>query len=106
MAIDSSVTTGPVSLGIGGLIPQGPRTQDTPTQPPSQEIAQVAQRPVILQSGDSEAFNQADDFRREQNSGFERQRGRSNRAIQAYQSFARDERRQEVQQLLGVDTFA
>lgn len=106
MAIDSSVVSGQAAFGITGLIQQGSRPQEPSVPSPAQEALNSPIRPAIIQSGNAEAFNQADDFRQGRNNQFEQDRNTPNRAIQAYQSIAREERRAEVQQLLGVDTFA
>lgn len=106
MAIDSSVVSGQAAFGVGGLVQQGIRPQESNVPTPAQDVLNAPVRPAIIQSGNAEAFSQADDFRQGRNSQFEQDRNPPNRAIQAYQSIAREERRAEVQQLLGVDTFA
>jgi hypothetical protein len=62
-------------------------------------------QPSIIRPGDERGQQSARQFNEEQSAIQEDASSRNNRAIAAYQSFAREDRRAEVQQLLGVDTF-
>tara|TARA_R110000782_G_scaffold124469_1_gene215923 strand:+ start:75 stop:386 length:312 start_codon:yes stop_codon:yes gene_type:complete len=59
----------------------------------------------IIRQGSVEAFGQADSFRQTTRSD-DTSTFSSQSAIDTYQSVSREERRSEIQQLLGVDTFA
>jgi hypothetical protein len=105
MAIESAVNAprntvliGPASRDTtrSGVVREGP-TQNDPNSPRNQSS--------IIRPGDAQGQQSASRFSQEQATLQEDSNSRNNRAIAAYQSFAREDRRSEVQQLLGVDTF-
>lgn len=60
---------------------------------------------VVRQS--AEAFAQAEQFQRQQNVTYDQQLSRRGRnAINEYNSLEREQRREEIRSILGVDTFA
>tara|TARA_R110000744_G_scaffold288591_1_gene399589 strand:+ start:425 stop:748 length:324 start_codon:yes stop_codon:yes gene_type:complete len=59
----------------------------------------------IIRKGSVEVFSQADSFRQPATSD-DTSTFSSQNAIDTYQGVSREERRNEIQQLLGVDTFA
>ena len=67
------------------------------------KVASATDAPVILRQGGPEAFVQADSFR-QQGTG-EQSSLRGQQAIDAYETIAKEQRRGEIQLLLGVDTY-
>ena len=59
----------------------------------------------IIRSGSVDAFDQAETFR-QQAGADDSSTFSSQNAIDTYQSVSKEERRNEIQQMLGVDTFA
>jgi hypothetical protein len=59
---------------------------------------------IVVRQGSEPVFKQADAFRQtvgDQSGGGQKER----LAIEAYESIAKEQQRQNIQQLLGVDTF-
>ena len=115
MALDSTVFTRPGTLVIAPPLqesaPQsGVRrlSQEDKNQSGNQQQgngqAFVPPEPV-LRRGNSESFASADQFRQQQSTdSVSGSQGRS--AINAYQSLAIESRRDEIKQMMGVDTYA
>jgi hypothetical protein len=60
--------------------------------------------PVLLRPGGKDAFVQADSFRKQASSS-DHNSLQSQQAIEAYENIAKEQRRSEIQLLLGVDTY-
>lgn len=72
--------------------------------PADKEKAQSAAQVITVRQGSEPVFEQADAFR--QTVGVQGATGQKERfAIEAYESMAKEQQRQNIQQLLGVDTF-
>ena len=76
-----------------------------PTTPePATKQAPDNQGVALVRAGSEPVFQQADTFR--QGPSANMASGQKERlAIEAYESIAKDQQRQNIQQLLGVDTF-
>jgi len=61
---------------------------------------------VVVRQGNAEAFNQAERFQNQRQSNYDQPNSRARNAINAYQSLATEQQRSELNQLLGVDTYA
>ena len=70
----------------------------------SGKINSLTDGPVMLRAGGAEAFVQADSFRK-QARGSEQTSLQSQQGIAAYETIAKEQRRGEIQLLLGVDTY-
>jgi hypothetical protein len=101
MAIESAVNAPRNTVLIG------PASRDTsrPNVVRDEQPQNGRNQPSIIRPGDERGQQSAQQFSQEQSTVSEEPNSRNNRAIAAYQSFAREDRRAEVQQLLGVDTF-
>ena len=60
---------------------------------------------VVVRQNNPEAFAQAERFREQQQTFNENSNNRSRNAINSYQSLDKEQQRQDLQQLLGVDTY-
>jgi len=86
-------------------VPVARKDNPRPSPPPVDKKAEEATNPaILLKSGSEQVFQQADAFRQGDTiklaTGLKQQV-----AIEAYQAVAKDQQRQDIQQLLGVDTF-
>lgn len=68
------------------------------------KINSATDSPVLLRPGGKEAFVQADSFRKQTGSR-EQSSLHGQQAIEAYETIAKEQRRGEIQLLLGVDTY-
>lgn len=108
MALQSTVSTAPGTLIIA------PSRQESATQAgnrralqeESQQQGQRAPKPeAILRRGNSESFASAESFRAEK-AGNTSTGNQEHIAIGAYQSLAFEARKDEIKQMMGVDTYA
>jgi len=68
------------------------------------KVNSATESPVALRPGGKEAFVQADSFRK-QPGGREQISFHGQQAIEAYETITKEQRRGEIQLLLGVDTY-
>ena len=106
MAFESSVLTAPGTLIIA------PPVRESAQQPvvnrSNQEDNPQQRQPqpeVILRRGNTESFADVDKFR-EQKSFSSTSNSQNQSAVGAYQSLALESRRDEIKQIMGVDTYA
>ena len=105
MTFESSVVTRPGTLIINPPVNQAPK-QSLGQQPAQDDASQSRQNyptEIVIKRGDSESFAQADKFREQQGSQFA---GGRPTGVDAYQSLAVETRREEIKQIMGVDTYA
>ncbi|BDX06062.1 hypothetical protein [Planctobacterium marinum] len=104
MTFESSVVTRPGTLIINPPVNQAPK--QNPEQQPAQEDASQSRSgypaEIVIKRGDSESFAQADKFREQQGGQF----SGGKYGVDAYQSLAVETRREEIKQMMGVDTYA
>lgn len=109
MALESTVLTAPGTLIIAPPAGESTRlfvrrTGQEDGQQPQQRSPQPLSE-TILRRGNTETFADADKFREQKSPGtgssFQGQL-----AVDAYQSLAIESRRDEIKQLMGVDTYA
>ena len=74
-------------------------------QQQQKQVADLLNTQVVIRPGGTEAFEQAERFR-QKHSFQERTDARSRQAIDTYQSLLKEDKRMEMQQLMGVDTYA
>jgi hypothetical protein len=82
-------------------------SRDKPRDLKSQQVQDdkvVEPKASIIRAGDSQAFAKAESFTN-QTSGQPNLSLNEKNAINAYQSMAKDQQKQDIQMLLGVDTF-
>lgn len=83
----------------------GPRQQQT-----TLENNELPTQLTVIRSGDTAAYEQAEKYRDGRGAGtntasFDSSDGRAALAISAYQNHQNDARREEIRQLMGVDTY-
>ncbi|MDP5132577.1 MAG: hypothetical protein NWQ54_17005 [Paraglaciecola sp.] len=101
MALESSGLSVISSIGVPATRKDVARVPPpTPDKPSSQATAEL----VVLRQGSEPVFKQAEAFR-ETTDKISAGGLKERVAIEAYQSIAKEQQRQDIQQLLGVDTF-
>lgn len=108
MALQSTISTAPGTLIIA------PARQETAAQTGNRKTLQqdaqqqgqrTAQPEIILRRGNSESFANAESFRAEKSANTAAG-NREHSGIEAYQSLAFEARKDEIKQMMGVDTYA
>ncbi|AWL12298.1 hypothetical protein HMF8227_01825 [Saliniradius amylolyticus] len=104
MDIQRSVSATHQGLAVNGA------NQKKPSASPVREVAPAAEqeqpkRAEKVRQGNAELQFQADRFRH-QSAFYDQPPRRGQQAIDAYQTLAREEKRAEIQSMMGVDTFA
>lgn len=110
MALESTV------LARAGTLIIAPPATEGNRQPHVQKNLREDEQPrrpaeseIILRRGNAQTFADADKFRQQKNAASENEFGggfQSNTAINAYQSLAFETRKEELKELIGVDTYA
>jgi hypothetical protein len=101
LAIESSGLSSIRSIGVPAT---GKEIARTAQISPEKENAKPSSELILVRQGSEPVFQQADAFR--QTAGIQSASGQRERvAIEAYESIAKEQQRQNIQQLLGVDTF-
>lgn len=98
MAIESTGLSSIRSIGVPATRKDVARPQQiSPDKNPSPNKAEL----IVVRQGSEPVFKQVEDFRQTANAVGQKERV----AIDAYESIAKEQQRQNIQQLLGVDTF-
>ncbi|TDF39621.1 hypothetical protein EYS14_08935 [Alteromonadaceae bacterium M269] len=105
MAIESAVNAPRNTVLIGPSSRDAPRANVVRDGSSQRTFDAVNNRPSVIIAGDERGQQRASQFNQEGEAIRDEPNTRNRRAIAAYQSFSREERRAEVQSLLGVDTF-
>ena len=105
MAIESAVNAPRNTVLIGPSSRDPSRSNSARDGQPQRQADAAVGRPSIILAGDERGQQRASQFSQDASTIREDANSRNSRAIAAYQSFSREERRAEVQGLLGVDTF-
>lgn len=105
MEVESSLVAAQNALTIAPA-PREPQKQaETREQQNQRQATELPVAQVVVRQPNAQAYEQAEEFRQQQ--GFqERANSRAQEAINAYQSLASNQQREELQQMLGVDTYA
>lgn len=105
MTFESTVITRPGTLIINPAIGEPPRqpAAQQPGQDDSSRDQSNQRAEIVVKRGNSESFAQADKFREQQGGQFASSRPIG---VDAYQSLSLESRRDEIKQMMGVDTYA
>lgn len=106
MNFESTVLTRPGTLIINPPVKES--GQQTAALKSRQEDSSPQQPPfqyeTVVKKGDSQSYAEADKYREQQEGAYGATGRRS--GVDAYQSLALDYRREEIKQMMGVDTYA
>lgn len=73
-------------------------------QSAQQDAGPVSPAPGIVLAATEDSLNKARTFQRA--SGYDQPQGRGEQAVLAYQRFERDQQKEHIRQLMGVDIYA
>ncbi len=105
MEVESSLVAAQNALTITPASREPQKQAEVREQQAQRQTTELPATQVVSRQPSAETFEQAEKFRQDQ--GFqERSNTRAKEAINAYQSLASEQKRQEIQQMLGVDTYA
>lgn len=106
MNINGSQFDAGSGLTINPALRDKPKNQNVQRIEEQQGRAERPDAAIVLRPGSEEAFERADRFREQQQKTYrEFQDGRTQDAIQAYNSLALEGKRAEIHGMLGVDTY-
>ncbi len=103
MEIESSIVAAQNALTVNPALREPQRSGPPRDQTQQRAATEYPPEQVVVRQAKPENYAQADKFREQQYE--QRGYGRSSQAISAYQSMVNDQKRQEIQQLFGVDTY-
>jgi len=106
--IESSVVASQNAIVSNPTVREPQREADLRQQQEQRQETELPKNQTVVRSGDNQVFEQAEKFRQKQSSSEQFREPRDNRsqaAISAYQSLAKEAKREEIQQLMGVDTY-
>lgn len=104
MELESSIVASQNAVVVNPTVREPQKEADVRQQQQQRQVTEFPRTQVVTRQGGAEAFEQAERFR-ERQSFQEQPSGRSRQAIDAYQSLLREDKRSEIQQLMGVDTY-
>lgn len=108
MEIEASVVASQNAIIVNPSVKEPQREADVRQQQEQRQNTELPKFQTVVRSGDNQIFEQAEKFREKQSSGEQFREPSDNKAqlaISAYQSLAKEARREEIQQLMGVDTY-
>lgn len=106
MDIESSLVAAQNGLAITPNQREPQREAENRQQQAERQTTELPRQQVVVRQGNPEAFERADQFRQQQQATYAQPDARARNAINAYQSLANQQQRSEVQQLMGIDTYA
>lgn len=105
MELESGLVAAQNALVVNPPLREPQREEISRQQEQSRQVTEYPRTQVVVRQS-AEAFEQADLFQRQNNVTYDQQSNfRARRALEAYTSLERETRREELQQILGVDTY-
>lgn len=102
MDIDASLIASQQGL-ISNPVGRGQPREASPRQPQDDSAAQLP--PRIVRQGTQESRVQADRYQQTQQRFYDQPNGKGRVALEAYQSLAKEQLRDEIHQSMGIDTY-
>ena len=106
MEIESSLVAAQNGLAITPTTREPQREAEARQQQEQRQATELPRSQVVVRQNTPEAFQQAERFKEQKATAFEQTDPRARRAIDQYQSLATEQRRSEIQQMMGIDTYA
>ncbi|GEA13434.1 hypothetical protein [Alteromonas sp. KUL49] len=105
MELESGLVAAQNALVVNPPVREPQREEVNRQQEQNRQTTEYPRTQVVVRQS-AEAFEQADQFQRQNNVSYDQQSNfKARRALDAYASLEREERREELQQILGVDTY-
>jgi membrane protein involved in colicin uptake len=103
--IESSLVAVQNQLTFNPTAPDPQRQAATQEQQNQRRNTELPRQQVVSRQNNPEAFKRADQFRQQQQQNTQSLDLRSRQAIDTYKTLANDQQRNEIQSLLGIDTY-
>ncbi|GAA0356304.1 hypothetical protein GCM10009092_20670 [Bowmanella denitrificans] len=104
MDIESSLIAQQQGLVVNPAV-KGPARDQPARQPQDNAPTEYPRSQVVARQGNEETQVQADKYRRQQQQFYDQPDSRGRQAVDAYQSLARLQLKDEIQQSMGIDTY-
>ncbi|WP_100642841.1 hypothetical protein [Alteromonas facilis] len=105
MDIESSIVAAQNALVVNPSARQTERAADAREQQQRAQTQLPPQQTVVRQAS-TEAYEQAEQFRKRNRSGYDAPSAQAQAALDTYQSLQRESRREEIRGMLGIDLYA
>ena len=105
MELESSLIAAQNALIVNPSLRDPQQQADAREQQLQKRNTELPLSQVVVRQNKPEAFAQAERFRQQQQTFNDNPNNRSRTAINTYQSLAKEQQRQDLQRLLGVDTY-
>lgn len=107
MEIESSIVASQNALAVNS--PQREPQRDAAAQQQVQQRQAATELPparVVVRQANAQAFAEAEQYQQRSGFAYEQPNNKAKSALDAYQSLQREQKRSELQSLLGVDIYA
>ena len=104
--LKSSLVAAQNGLAITPTTREPQKDAEARQQQEQRAATELPRSQVVVRQNNPEAFQQAERFREQKATAYEQPNARARNAINQYQSLATEQRRSEIQQLMGIDTYA
>ena len=110
MDIEASIVAPQNALVVNPSVREPQREVDARQQQEQRQNSELPRQQTVVRSGDAQAYEQAEKYRQKQGQVAgetfrERSDAKAEFAISAYQSLQNEARREEIKQMMGVDTY-
>ena len=105
MELESSLVAAQNALVINPSLRNPQQQADAREQQLQRRNTELPISQVVVRQNKPEAFAQAERFQQQQQTFSDNSNNRTRSAINSYQSLAKEQQRQDLQRLLGVDTY-
>ncbi|WP_156896272.1 hypothetical protein [Aestuariibacter salexigens] len=106
MEIESSLVASQNALVTNPVNRQPEREAEARQQQQQRETTELPRTQVVSRQASAEAFEQAERFRQRQQTSYDQPGRQGQQAVNAYQSLAIEQQREQVRTMLGVDVYA
>ena len=106
MEIESSIVASQNALVVNPALRQPERAAENRAQQLQRQQTELPASQTVVRQASAEAYEQADKFQRGKRSSYDSPNSQNQAALDAYQSLARNSKRDEIRGLLGIDIYA
>lgn len=104
MEIESSILAQQQGLVVNPAV-RGPAREDVARKSQDDSPTEYPRSQVVVRQGNEDSRVQADKYRDQHQQFYDQPNSRGQQAIEAYQSLARNQLKDEIQQSMGIDTY-
>lgn len=106
MEVESSLVAAQNALTIAPSQREPQKQAEAREQQSQRQTTELPKAQVVVRQYSAQAFEQAEQFRQRNVVDDDTQSQKSKVAISAYQSLSDEQQKSEIQQMLGIDTYA